>query len=178
MDDLLEPALAADLAAGRDAAYATLYDRLGAPLFRTARALTGSATEAEDLVQDVFVALVRGRAGLASVRNLKAYCFTALRHAAAARAQRRAVERRTLAGVAVRTTAEAPEATDSSADPPEALTRALEALPPEQREIIALRIEGGLTFAEMASALDINPNTAASRYQYALEKLRRALPEA
>jgi RNA polymerase sigma-70 factor (ECF subfamily) len=48
-------------------------------------------------------------------------------------------------------------------------------LPPEQREIIDLKIEGGLTFGEIATLLSISPNTAASRYGYALEKLRAAL---
>ncbi|HZL14120.1 MAG TPA: sigma factor-like helix-turn-helix DNA-binding protein [Verrucomicrobiae bacterium] len=33
----------------------------------------------------------------------------------------------------------------------------------------------GLTFAQLAAALDISPNTAASRYRYALDKLRARL---
>ena len=55
------------------------------------------------------------------------------------------------------------------------LENALRSLPPEQREIIALKIEGGLTFGEIATLLSISPNTAASRYRYALEKLRSTL---
>jgi RNA polymerase sigma-70 factor (ECF subfamily) len=55
------------------------------------------------------------------------------------------------------------------------LERALENLPVEQREIITLKVDGGLTFAEIASVLGISANTAASRYRYALEKLRTAL---
>ena len=44
-----------------------------------------------------------------------------------------------------------------------------------KREVIALKIEGELTFAQIAEALDISINTAASRYRYALEKLRVVL---
>jgi RNA polymerase sigma-70 factor (ECF subfamily) len=55
------------------------------------------------------------------------------------------------------------------------LQRAVLALPDEQRELIALKLDGGLTFAEIASVLAISPNTAASRYRYALEKLRTSL---
>ena len=83
---MLRPAadpLIQGLIQGREEAFATLYDRLGPPLFRVALALLGSRHDAEDAVQDVFVGLVRARAGLAKVENLRAYLFTSLRRAAA-----------------------------------------------------------------------------------------------
>jgi len=43
------------------------------------------------------------------------------------------------------------------------------------REVITLKTWGGLTFAEIAEALEIPANTAASRYRYGLEELRKAL---
>jgi DNA-directed RNA polymerase specialized sigma24 family protein len=52
------------------------------------------------------------------------------------------------------------------------LAAAVASLPGEQREVIALKIDGGLTFAEIAAVTGTSPNTAASRYRYALEKLR------
>jgi RNA polymerase sigma-70 factor (ECF subfamily) len=55
------------------------------------------------------------------------------------------------------------------------LERALDRLPVEQREVVALKLEGRLTFEEIGAALAISPNTAASRYRYALERLRDAL---
>ena len=56
-----------------------------------------------------------------------------------------------------------------------ALQSALAELPDEQREIMILRVWGQLTFEEAAAALDISPNTAASRYRYALAKLKERL---
>ena len=53
--------------------------------------------------------------------------------------------------------------------------RALQSLPTEQREAVALHIEGGLTFEEIAEGLGVSVNTVGSRYRYALEKLRKAL---
>jgi len=50
-------------------------------------------------------------------------------------------------------------------------------LPAPQREVITLKVWGGLTFAEIAATLDIPPNTAASRYRYGLEELRRLTKE-
>ena len=48
-------------------------------------------------------------------------------------------------------------------------------MPLKQREIIALKIDGGLTFVQIGEVLGVSPNTAASRYRLALEKLRTAL---
>lgn len=50
-------------------------------------------------------------------------------------------------------------------------------LPSEQGDVLTLKIWGGLTFKEIGEALDIPANTAASRYRYALEALRRAMEE-
>jgi RNA polymerase sigma-70 factor (ECF subfamily) len=38
-----------------------------------------------------------------------------------------------------------------------------------------LKIDGGLTFAQIAEVLNVNANTAASRYRYAIAKLRQSL---
>ncbi len=48
-------------------------------------------------------------------------------------------------------------------------------LPDEQREVMVMKIWGKATFAQIANALDISPNTAASRYRYALIALRDQL---
>lgn len=56
-----------------------------------------------------------------------------------------------------------------------ALQAALRDLPQDQRETVFLRVWGGLTLQEVADTLDVSINTAASRYRYALEKLRERL---
>ena len=56
-----------------------------------------------------------------------------------------------------------------------ALTAAVAGLPPAQREVLALKVDGGLTFAEIAAVIGTSINTAASRYRYALEKLRTTI---
>ena len=52
---------------------------------------------------------------------------------------------------------------------------ALGELPEEQRAVVHLKLWEGLTFEQIAAALDISPNTAASRYRYGLDKLRERL---
>ena len=53
---------------------------------------------------------------------------------------------------------------------------AVRRLPSDQQEVILLKIWGDLTFDEIGKTLDISINTAASRYRYALEKLRTWVP--
>jgi RNA polymerase sigma-70 factor (ECF subfamily) len=56
-----------------------------------------------------------------------------------------------------------------------ALASAMDRLPHDQREVLVLKIWNELTFAEIASAVGISQNTAASRYRYALAGLKKSL---
>ncbi len=57
----------------------------------------------------------------------------------------------------------------------EILRQEVDALPDKLREVLTLKIWGGLTFAEIGKLLSISNNTAASRYRYALEQLQKKL---
>jgi RNA polymerase sigma-70 factor (ECF subfamily) len=125
---------------------------------------------AEDIVHDVFGTL-SARAGHV-LHTPDAYLRRAVRNACydALRKQR---TRRT-------DTVDAPflESLEASADRPDeriAIERALRSLPPDQREVVHLKIFEGLTFQEIADATETPPNTVASRYRYALDKLRLVL---
>ena len=68
---------------------------------------------------------------------------------------------------------------DSLADERRALIeQVIQALPFEQRQVLVLKIWGELTFEQIAAQLEISPNTAASRYRYALTALRHQLTAA
>ena len=54
---------------------------------------------------------------------------------------------------------------------------AMSRLPNIYREVVTLKVWGGLTFAEIADTLGIPLNTAASRYRYALIELRKLAKE-
>ena len=60
-------------------------------------------------------------------------------------------------------------------DESRALQVALSAIPEKYREVITLKTWSELTFAEIGATLEISPNTAASRYRYGLEALRKNL---
>ena len=163
------------LAAGDERAFEALYDRIAARLYRAALAMLGRTEDAEDTVQDVFVALARSRHKLGEVHDLTAYVFAALRHAAGRVAARRAREPVACDAAALEPTARTPRRADGPLG--DRLDRALRGLPPEQREVIALKIDGELTFGQIAQVMGVSPNTVASRYRYALEKLRTILKD-
>jgi RNA polymerase sigma-70 factor (ECF subfamily) len=168
MQDPVRDPLLAGLAEGRDEAFAALHDRYARPLFRVAWTLLRTRQDAEDAVQDVFLGLVRSRTVLGRIENLRAYLFSALRHAVTRLAARHAT------GPAPRPPPEEERGAGGPLDPEMSdwLERALAALPREQREVLSLKIDGELTFEEVGAVLGISPNTAASRYRYALDKLR------
>ena len=53
--------------------------------------------------------------------------------------------------------------------------KCLEELPPDQREVIVLKIWHQYTFEAIGELLDVSPNTIAGRYRYGLQKLKAAL---
>ena len=57
------------------------------------------------------------------------------------------------------------------------IQEAMSKLPDIYREVITLKVWGELTFAEIAEALEIPANTAASRYRYGLVELRKRTNE-
>ena len=157
------------------AALARLYDAFAPRLYGCLLALTGQPEAAADLTQELFMRLARDRQKVAAARDVTAYLFGMARHLAvdAARRAARAAPREAAWHLLA-----APAADDTpllADDELAALSAALQCLPPEQREVIVLKVYQGLSFAQIAAALDVPLNTAASRYRYGLAKLREEL---
>ncbi|MEI6676589.1 MAG: RNA polymerase sigma factor [Verrucomicrobiota bacterium] len=55
------------------------------------------------------------------------------------------------------------------------LRDAVAKLSPKLREVVVMKTWGGLTFAQISAVLAISPNTAASRYRYAIDQLAHEL---
>lgn len=55
------------------------------------------------------------------------------------------------------------------------LRDAVARLSPKLREVVVMKFWGGLTFQQISETLAISPNTAASRYRYAMEQLAHEL---
>lgn len=57
------------------------------------------------------------------------------------------------------------------------LREAVQDLSDKLREVVVMKTWGGLTFAQISETLAISPNTAASRYRYALEQLAKDMQQ-
>jgi DNA-directed RNA polymerase specialized sigma24 family protein len=149
-------------------AVATLYRELGPSLLAYARSLLGDPMEAEDAVQHVFLKIMSARM-TALPREPRPYLFRAVRN--------RCFNRRRDAVREWQRTADAPMFVAPAGLGPVAadVETALGELPDEQREVVVLRIWAGMTLDEVAQTVGIPVNTAASRYRYALAKLRDSL---
>ena len=166
--------LLAGLAAGDEEAFEKVHERFAGRLFWAALRMLHHRRDAEDAVQQVFAGFIRARKSVTKVNDISAYLFTSLRHTAhkaATRARRQPITDTQLAADAAVADSGCPVESPRH----ERLQRCLAALPLKQREIIALKIDGELTFAQIGEVLGVSPNTAASRYRLALEKLRTVL---
>lgn len=156
---------------------ARLYDEHAGALYGFLLGFTGREADARDLLQEVFVKLAARPAGLTHARHPRAYLLQTCYRLGIDWTRRRAVRARHEDGFAAQPGA----ASFAPADDPDAgafrgaLGAALLDLPPDQRAVVTLKLWHGLTFQEIAAALDIPPNTAASRYRYAIDKLRERL---
>jgi RNA polymerase sigma-70 factor, ECF subfamily len=149
------------------AALAELYDRHGARLYRYANMLLADASAAEDAVQEAFCQLAR--AGRRDPRIVSvAYLTTIVRNECFSVLRRR--RQRPATGALLE-----PHAPGLSEEERLMLESALRELPPEQREVIYLKVFEGLTFQEIGERCSVSLNTAASRYRYALAALRASL---
>lgn len=137
-----------------------LYDAWASRLLAYMMTITRDRNRAEDALHNLFVKLASGRPDL---RDPAVYLFSAARHEAIRASKRR--KERPLADLDVLA---APS--DSAG-----LREALDKLPSEQLDVVVLHVFEGLTFRETAEVLGIPQDTAASRYRYALEKLKELL---
>lgn len=139
-----------------------------------ARQQTRNSHDAEDLLQEALIESWKRAAG----RPEPALVFTTIRRRAIDLA--RSTDRRARRELAADSEKQEPYFTSAHEDREEALLleKAIHHLPQNQREVLTLKFWGGLTFAEVASTLEIPAGTAASRYRLALEALRLTLTSA
>lgn len=155
-----------------DGTWQSWFDAYGRRLLLFARQWATSAAGAEDIVQEAFVRFWRSPHRNDADAHLQ--LFAMVRRAGLDHV--RANTRRAARELAATADEEAVAWFAPAADERDAAVQAgLRQLPLEQREIVVLKIWGELTFEQIARTLDIPANTAASRYRYALETLRRAL---
>ncbi len=144
-----------------------IYRAKAAELVLYGRALGLSHAEAEDVLQETFISLFKR---VEPPTRPEHYCVRAFHNHALN--YRRSLWRRLARNWESQRWFEP----SLEEDPKErSMMKALRNLPREQREVIVLKIWHDHTFEEIGELIGISPNTAAGRYRYGLQKLRKHL---
>lgn len=144
-----------------------IYETNAPQILLYGRALGLSHSESEDVLQETFVALMQKTDVPEEPLH---YCLRSFRNKALN--HKRSLWRRLTRELEShrwfeRTNGESPQE--------RAAMRCLAKLPPDQREVIVLKIWHEYTFENIGELLDLSPNTVAGRYRYGLQKLRACL---
>lgn len=157
------------LARGEESAFAELYDACADRLFAYAKSRSGSHEVAADVVQSSFLRLVKSRRRLRKVESPVAYLFQIARNEVSRQGSR------DLNG-----SSQSLDTADSvpdvrwrdGVDDADTASAVLDRLDAAAREIVELKIYGGLTFEEIASTTGQPLGTVTTRYRRALESVR------
>ena len=148
-----------------------IYDLVGPRLVRYAYTLTRHHDDAEDAFQAAMVRLARYPQALERADNPWAYFLRIVRNEAIRLTQKRPGT----CGLPVTEVGTIDPVPLDEYEIKRSIRLAVEKLPPNQSEVVVLKIWEGMTFVEIAEVLGESPNTVASRYRYGLEKLTRLL---
>jgi RNA polymerase sigma-70 factor, ECF subfamily len=154
---------------GSEPAFAALYDRHAAGVSRTLASFAGPDRDLlDDMVQDVFLRVVRGLAAYTAIQPFTHWLYTIALNVGRNQARRRAAD------LPLETAGLALVASPIPTDAEDTLTlmRLVARLPEGMRDVVGLRVGSDLSFAEIASLLGIPEGTARSRMHNAVRLLR------
>ena len=152
-----------------------IYDQMGERLYKYILSILCSEMKAEEVMQNLFVAIAKKRHRLARASNLTGYIFAMARNQAVDFLRSQPVHEKNIEDyeniIALKG-----NMTDRRDDEElREVNHVLLSLPQKQKEVISMKIFQGMPFKDLAKALNISSNTVASRYRYGIEKLRNKL---
>ncbi|MGY1842884.1 sigma-70 family RNA polymerase sigma factor [Modestobacter sp. SYSU DS0875] len=178
-DGAADRQLVARVAAGDRTAVDDLYERFRRPAFALARRVVADDVLAEDVLQEVFLAVWRDPGTFdASRGTVASWLLSAVHHKAVDAVRREESHRRRQARAVDELALAAPAAVpDEAADRVAAATvrTALQALPESQREVLALVYYGGYTQREVAALTGAPLGTVKTRLLAGVRRLTDAL---
>ncbi len=169
-----DEALFERLLGGQLGAFDELYARFERPLFGFIYSQLGDAAEAEDVLHEAFMAVLRARDERRSVRSFRAWLYGVAHHLCLNRVRsRKRAAKATEAVARVQASAEAPaELTVELAERAEGLRRAVERLPAPLGELYHLRA-AGMSYQDAASVTGVPVGTVKSRMHEMIKRLKQ-----
>jgi len=173
-------------------AFAGLVKKHKTPIYNFILRLVRSSSAAEDLAQDVFVKVVQSAADFKHESKFSTWVYSIARNLCIDHLRKMSLRQHPSLDQARGDAPEGPTLLDRTPDRhPSAsvertvigtelgkrITRCVEALPEEQREVFLLRELGNLPFKDIAGITGVPENTVKSRMRYALERLQENLSE-
>lgn len=158
---------------GREEAFLELFDEHHLPLFRFACRMTGSAADAEDIVQECFLQLLRPGCSYDPARGtpIRTYLFGVVRNQSLKRRGQGAV-----AGEGMdKGRRDSPESQVLRTELQEVVSRAVMELPEGHREVLILAHYEQMPLAEIAGIMEIALTTVKSRLQRGRAQLKETL---
>jgi RNA polymerase sigma-70 factor (ECF subfamily) len=150
-----------------------LFEEHHAPLFRFAYRLTGSLADAEDIVQECFLALLDPACSYDPRRTpVRTYLFGAVRNQSLKRLRER---ERTGEDTGCGTDARSPETEALRTEMAKVAARAVMRLPEMQREVLILAHYEAMPLAEIARILNVELTAVKSRLQRARANMKETL---
>lgn len=167
---------------GKESALADCYQLLSRKLYYFAKAITRSAEEAEEIVEDVFVKLWCNRYQVMSIDNLTVYLYVSVKNrslnAVARRANKLIKAPFDELEVEISELAPDPYKLLITAEMMKQMQKAVESLPPRCKMIFKLVREDGLKYKEVSEILNISVNTIDAQMAIATKKICTALETA
>jgi RNA polymerase sigma-70 factor (ECF subfamily) len=154
---------------GDNASIGGLYDLTAQRLVRLAVVITGNQPDAEDAIQASFARISQSSASLLRSDQPWHYLLKMVRNDALLIIRRRKPTEQLY--LVQELCGHCPVDQIALAETYHAVWEAMRRLPPEQSEVVALKIWEQMTFFQISEVLEIPVATAASRYRYALDKL-------
>jgi RNA polymerase sigma-70 factor (ECF subfamily) len=136
------------------------------------RGLVGES--AEDVQQEVWLTVYRGIRTLSNPRAWRTWLFRTTRHRAIDHLRRQKREQELIAEAATETVAETSQGETEDLEKSEVAT-ALAGLPPPQREVLLLRYQDDLSYAEIALVIGCPIGTVRTRLHHAKRRLHELL---
>jgi len=166
-----DPNLIPRIKRGDPAALTALYHAFGGELLALARRLTGSDTDAEDVLHDLIVGLPDAMRTYDERGKFRAWLRQVVVRMCLMRL--RATRRRRETGLD--TVGQIPARSASAGDIDAAIEIALRELSPPIRTVVVLRFVDGLSHREIADSLGISINASEARLSRGIVALRRRL---
>ena len=168
--------LLAGFVSGNREMFEPLVRRYEKPLYAFLCRMTGSEDDAADLFQETFVRVYRHGNSFDGSGSFKSWLYaiaanTCRSHLAA----RKARPNGDMPAAEPVDPAAPPAAGLAAKEVGERVRQAVSALPPEQREVLVLKVYENLSYPEIARALSRPVGTVKSQMRYALQKMRVSL---